>query len=357
MANMMKRYHPPGTPPGTLVKRERRKSLPSRIDVITYDETRLEAFDDATAQQCASYLAGPAATWIHVGGHPDAEQLRELGEVLGLHPLALEDVLNTGQRPKTESFDSQLFVIASLPVTVDQVIKTEQVSLFLTQNVLVSFYDGPLDPFEPVRKRLREGVGWLRGRKADALLYALLDLVIDHGFPVLEGLGEQIDALETEILRSASRRSFATLHQVKRNLLTLRRMLWPQREVLNGLMAEGHGLVSEPTKPYLRDCYDHTIQIMDLIETYRDMTASLLDIYLSSVNVRLNETMRVLTVIATIFIPPTFLASVYGMNFDRSAGPWNMPELGWAYGYATLWAVMLIAMLGMLFFFKRRKWF
>lgn len=134
-------------------------------------------------------------------------------------------------------------------------------------------------------------------------------------------------------------------------------MLWPQREVLNGLMAEGHGLVSEPTKLYLRDCYDHTIQIMDLIETYRDMTASMLDIYLSSVSVRLNETMRVLTVIATIFIPPTFLASVYGMNFDRSAGPWNMPELGWAYGYATLWAVMLITMLIMLFFFKRRKWF
>jgi len=265
--------------------------------------------------------------------------------------------VNTGQRPKTERFDDQLFVVASLPVAVGDAISTEQISLFLAEGLVVSFHEGTSDAFEPVRRRLHEGIGWLRGRKADALLYALLDLVVDHGFPVLERLGEQIEDLESDVLRAAGGRSLNALHHVKRSLLTLRRMLWPQREVLNSLLVESGGLIAESTKLYLRDCYDHTIQIMDLIETYRDMTASMLDVYLSSVSNRLNETIRVLTVIATIFIPPTFFASVYGMNFDRNAGPWNMPELGWAYGYPALWAVMLISVLGMLFYFKRRKWF
>ncbi|MDH3287678.1 MAG: magnesium/cobalt transporter CorA [Betaproteobacteria bacterium] len=357
MAKLMKRYHPPGTPPGTLARRERHRLEPPRIALVNYDEARLDEIKDATPAQCAQYRDRPSTTWVHVSGHAEVEQLRELGKLLGLHALALEDVLNTGQRPKIERFDGQLFVIVSLPVAAGSAIPTEQISLFLTDNLVVSFHEGTSDAFEPVRKRLDDGVGWLRGRKADALLYALLDLVVDHGFPVLEQLGEQIEDLESDILRAADRKSLHALHRVKRDLLTLRRMLWPQREVLNRLLAEGQGLIAESTKLYLRDCYDHTIQIMDLIETYRDMTASMLDIYLSSVSNRLNETMRVLTVIATIFIPPTFFASVYGMNFDRNASPWSMPELGWAYGYPALWSVMLITVLGMLFYFKRRKWF
>jgi magnesium transporter len=357
MANMMKRYHPPGTPPGTLTGRERRQHAPPRIVLVDYDKARLDEINEATTAQCAQYRERPSTTWVHVAGHPEVEQLRELGKMLGLHALALEDVLNTGQRPKTERFDGQIFVIASLPVASGNAIRMEQISLFLADNLVVSFHEGAGDSFEPVRKRLREGGGWLRGRKADALLYALLDLAVDHGFPVLEQLGEQIENLEADILRAAGPSSLNALHRVKRNLLTLRRMLWPQREVLNGLLADGEGLIAQSTKVYLRDCYDHTIQIMDLIETYRDMTASIFDIYLSSVSNRLNETMRVLTVISTIFIPPTFLASVYGMNFDRSASPWNMPELGSAYGYPALWALMLITVLGMLFYFKRKKWF
>ncbi|MGB5079483.1 MAG: magnesium/cobalt transporter CorA [Burkholderiales bacterium] len=357
MAKLMKHYHPPGTPPGTLTRRERHKLEPSRIGLVSYDETRFEEIEDATPAQCAPYRERPSTTWVHVSGHPEVEQLRELGKVLGLHALALEDVLNTGQRPKTERFDDQMFVIASLPVAAGGAILTEQISLFLAGNLVVSFHEGTTDAFEPVRRRLHDAAGWLRGRKADALLYTLLDLVVDHGFPVLEQLGEQIDDLESDILRAAGGKSLNGLHHVKRSLLTLRRMLWPQREVLNSLLLESGGLIAESTKLYLRDCYDHAIQIMDLIETYRDMTASMLDIYLSSISNRLNETIRVLTVIATIFIPPTFFASVYGMNFDRSAGPWNMPELGWAYGYPALWSVMLISVLGMLFYFKRRKWF
>jgi len=357
MAKLMKHYHPPGTPPGTLARRERHKLAAPRIALVSYDEARLEEIADATPAQCAQYRERPATTWVHVSGRPEIEQLRELGRVLGLHALALEDVVNTGQRPKTEWFDDQLFVIASLPVAAGSAILTEQISLFLADGLVVSFHEGASDAFEPVRRRLHEGIGWLRGRKADALLYALLDLVVDHGFPVLEQLGEHIEDLESDILRAAGGRSLNALHHVKRGLLTLRRMLWPQREVLNSLLIESRGLIAESTKLYLRDCYDHTIQIMDLIETYRETTASLLEVYLSSVSNRLNETMRVLTVIATIFIPPTFLASVYGMNFDRNAGAWSMPELGWAYGYPALWSLMLITVLGMLFHFKRRKWF
>lgn len=357
MAKLMKRYHPPGTPPGTLTRRERQKLETPRIALLSYDESHFDEIEDATPAQCAELRDRPSTIWVHVFGHPEVEQLRELGRVLGLHPLALEDVLNSGQRPKTERFDGQIFVIASLPIALGSAIVTEQVSLFLADNMVVSFYESTADAFEPVRKRLREGGSWLRGRKADALLYALLDIVVDHGFPVLEQLGEQIEELETGILRAADRPSLSALHRLKRGLLTLRRMLWPQREVLNSLLVGGDSLIADATKLYLRDCYDHTIQIMDLIESYRDMTASMLDIYLSSVSNRLNETMRVLTVIATIFIPPTFFASVYGMNFDRGAGPWNMPELGWAYGYPALWVVMLITMIGMLFYFKRKNWF
>lgn len=357
MAKLMKRYHPPGTPPGTLTRRERHKLETPRIALVNYDESRYDEIEGATPAQCAQFRDRPSTTWVHVFGHPEVEQLRELGKALGLHALALEDVLNSGQRPKTERFDDQIFVIASLPIAAGGAIVTEQVSVFLIGNTVVSFHEGASDAFEPVRRRLRDGVGWLRGRKADALLYTLLDLVVDHGFPVLEQLGEQIEELETAILRAADRRSLGTLHGLKRGLLTLRRMLWPQREVLNSLMVGGGGLITDSTKLYLRDCYDHTIQIMDLIESYRDLTASMLDIYLSSVSNRLNETMRVLTVIATIFIPPTFFASVYGMNFDRSAGPWNMPELGWAYGYPALWSVILVTVAGMVFYFKRKKWF
>jgi magnesium transporter len=357
MANMMKRYHPPGTPPGTLTRRDRHRPAAPRTLLLDYDADRLDEIGEATPAQCAEARDRPSTTWIHVSGHPEVEQLRELGTALGLHPLALEDVLNTGQRPKCERFDDQLFVIVSLPVAAGGSLLTEQVSLFLAKDLLVSFHEGTSDAFDPVRKRLRDSVGNLRTRGADALLYALLDLVIDHGFPVLEQLGEQIESLEADILRTAARENLRTLHRLKRGLLTLRRMLWPQREVLNALLSEQQTLISAPTKIYLRDCYDHTIQIMDLLETYRDMTASMLDVYLSSVSNRLNETMRVLTVISTIFIPPTFLASVYGMNFDRAAGPLNMPELGWRYGYPFALLVMTISVLVLLVYFKRKQWF
>ncbi len=356
MSLLGKRYNPPGTPPGSLLAHDTVQHEALRISLIEYDDSYFEEREHISVDECRAYLATPTLTWIHVQGTAQPEVLRNLGEQFNLHKLALEDVLNTGQRPKAESYDGQLFVVLSLPSLDDGHIVTSQVSLFIGPDYLVSFHVGSNDPFEPVRKRLRNHTGRLRGLGTDALLHTLIDLVIDQGFPVLEDFGERIEELEEELLQNPGKHTLAVIHQLKRDLLLLRRMLWPQREVINTLLRDGHVLIHEETRLYLRDCYDHAIQIMDLMESYRDMTASMLDVYLSSASNRLNEVMRVLTVIATLFIPPTFIVGVYGMNFDRSS-PWNMPELGWRYGYAFSWVIMLAMIIGLLIFFKRKKWF
>ena len=214
----------------------------------------------------------------------------------------------------------------------------------------------PNDPFEPIRIRLRDHAGRIRERGADYLLYALIDLVIDEGFPVLELLGDEIEQLEEQLLEAPTRNSLHQLHHLKRTMLIVRRMLWPQREVLNALVRDENGIIAEENQVYYRDCYDHTIQIMDLIETYRDMVTGLLDIYLSSVSYRLNEIMRVLTIIATIFIPLTFIVGVYGMNFSNDDSPWAMPELRWYYGYPLVWLLMIGVLVAMLAYFRRKKW-
>jgi magnesium transporter len=280
-----------------------------------------------------------------------------LGEVFGLHSLAMEDIHNSGQRPKVESFDDQLFVVMALPLMEEDLVRIHQISFVMGDRFLVSFCETGFSPFEPIMRRLQMREGRLRERGVDFLLYGLLDLVIDQGFPVLEDFGLQLEDLEERILQAASSDTLGRIHVVKRELILLRRMLWPQRDVVNELLRGDQKLVREDTLVYLRDCYDHTVQVMDLIETYRDMSASMLDIYLSSVSNRMNEVMRVLTVIATIFIPLTFIAGVYGMNFDRTAGPWSMPELGWPFGYGLVWLLMIAVALGMLVFFRRRGWF
>lgn len=352
-----KRYHPPGTAPGTLTRHKMARPVPPRISVMEFGEGGVEELHDVTAEQCKAYLSSETLTWIHVNGHTGPEVLRQLGAMFGLHPLALEDVSNMGQRPKVESYDSQIFLISSLPLLHRDRIDEEQVSIFTGKDYVVSFCSAAEDPFEPVRQRLRNRNGRAHTLTSDYLLYSLLDLTIDQGFPVLERFGELIEGLETELLESPDKSTLNRLHELKRELLLLRRTLWPQRELLNHLMRGDQPLIHAEIQPYLRDCYDHTIQIMDLLEAYRDMTASMLDVYLSSVSNRLNETMRVLTLIATLFIPPTFVAGVYGMNFENPNSPWAMPELGWYYGYPFAWAIMLVMVIGMLIYFRRKKWF
>ncbi|MDH3276207.1 MAG: magnesium/cobalt transporter CorA [Gammaproteobacteria bacterium] len=357
MALFNKQYHPAGTSPGTLTKARSADAAPLRIRLIDYDANEVSILDDTSAANCEPYLQRDTVTWVHVQGRPTEAALRELGASFNLHSLALEDVLNIGQRPKVEPFPDQLFVVVSLATIVDDYVEVHQVSLFVGNNYVISFCEADFTPFEPIVKRLQAVGGRMRTRGADYLMYGLLDAIIDWGFPLLETIGLQLEELEEQVLESADRESLAQIHLMRRELILLRRNLWPQREVINSLLRDDSALIQKDTQLYLRDCYDHTIQIIDLLETYRDMAGSLLEIYLSSVSNRMNDVMRVLTVIATIFIPLTFIVGVYGMNFDRGAGPLSMPELGQPLGYLFVWIVMIAIAIGMVVFFRSRKWF
>lgn len=352
-----KRYHPAGTAPGTLTKARTADAVPLRIRLIDYDANEISVGEDPTVAECKSCLQRDTVTWVHVEGQPSDDVVRELGASFDLHALALEDVLNTGQRPKIEEFADQLFVVMSLPAMADGLVEVRQVCLFLGETYVISFCESDFTPFQPIVDRLQARGGRMRTHGADYLLYALLDIIIDQAFPLLEKFGLQLEELEEQILETADRETPEQIHTIKRELILLRRNLWPQRDVINQMLRDDSDLIREGTLIYLRDCYDHTIQVIDLVETYRDMAGSMLDIYLSSVSNRMNEVMRVLTVIATIFIPLTFIVGVYGMNFDRDAGPWSMPELGHPFGYVLIWLLMIVIAIVMVVFFRSRKWF
>ncbi|MFT5134396.1 MAG: magnesium transporter, partial [Gammaproteobacteria bacterium] len=305
-----KRFHPPGTAPGTLKEVTAAEATRLQIRLFDYNANEITTRDDVEASECGPFLQRDTVTWIHVQGHPTEAALHELGDSFQLHSLALEDVLNSGQRPKVEPFDDQLFIVMSMPLMEADLVKVVQVSFFLSSTFLVSFCESDFKPFQPIAKRLQDHANRLRSQGVDYLFYSLIDMVIDQGFPVLESFGQQLEDVEENILETNSKGTLENIHTLKRELILLRRMLWPQREVINKLLRGDYELVKEDTMVYLRDCYDHTIQIMDLLESYREMTSSMLDIYLSSVSNRMNENMRVLTVIATIFIPLTFIAGI-----------------------------------------------
>ncbi len=359
MAYFTKRYHPPGTSPGTLTQHKKTQPVPLKIQLMDYTDSNCTEKTLATPEECEPYLQRDTVTWIHVQGDAEPDTMRQLGQLFGLHHLALEDVINSGQRPKVDEYNEHLFVVLAHSIINDdrEDIEVSQLSLFLGRNFVISFHPGATDPFDPIRKRLRDHAGRIRARGADYLLYALIDLVIDDGFPVLEWLGDEIEELEEEMLDTPTGSNLRRLYQLKRTLVIMRRVLWPQREAVNKLVRNDNINISGATEIYFSDCYDHTIQIMDLIESYRDMATGLLDVYLSSVSYRLNEIMRVLTVIATLFIPLTFIVGVYGMNFGNEKSPWAMPELHWYYGYPLVWLLMIVIACAMLLYFRRRNWF
>lgn len=352
-----KRYHPPGTAPGTLVSV--RTKVPLAIHLFDYTEIEYSEKELSAASECRPYLESASVTWVHVQGSAPPTTLHELGGLLDLHVLALEDVLNEGQRAKLEEYEDQIFVVVHLPMlTDDGAVTVEQVSLFVGAGFLISFCGAARDPFDLVRERLRNQIGRIRRRKSDYLLYALLDVVVDQAFPILEAYGEEIESLEEELLAAPGKGTLSGIHGVRRELLLIRRMLWPQREVLAQLFREECPCIEENTRLYLRDCYDHTVQIMELLESYREMASSMLEVYLSSVSHRLNDIMRVLTMIATVFIPLTFIVGVYGMNFGNNTSSWwAMPELRWDFGYPTVWLVMIAITGAMVYLFKRKDWF
>jgi len=348
------RRTPPGTPPGALIADP--ESPRPTVRVLAYGPDALVEQELDHPRQLHDFLEKWPVVWVNVEGLGDAEIIRVLGELLGLHRLALEDVLNVHQRPKLEQYPGYYFIVAHM-VTLGEHVETEQLSLFLGENFVLTFQEGkPGDSFESIRERLRQKQSRIREAGLDYLAYALLDAVVDGYFPILEQYGERLESLEDEIVARPSGDVVARIHAIRRNLLMLRRAIWPQRETFNALLREEMPLVTNETRLHLRDCYDHTAQLIDLIETYRELGADLTDVYLSSVSHRTNEIMRVLTVIATIFIPLTFMAGVYGMNFNPGASPWNMPELNWFWGYPLALTLMAAVAAAQLLFFRKKGW-
>lgn len=349
-----KKYHKPGTRPGTLKTSE---NPVFDIDLYDYNASELNTQKKADVATCKSFIQSENATWIHVQGDPSAEAMKLLGKDLGIHELYVEDIINVGQRPKVEVNDDQIFVILNLPVKHGEQAHVDQISLFLTKNTLISFSTGTLNPFAGVIERLENKIGKLRKQKSDYLMYALVDTVIDFGFPMLEAYSEQIQVLEDELMETKSEKLLGSIHELRRELLLIRRRLWPQREVINELLrSDGNPLLNHETLLHFRDCHDHVISIMEMLETYHEMTSGLMELYLTSVSLKLNDVMKFLTIFTTIFIPPTFLVGVYGMNFNSAAGSSNMPELNWQYGYIAVWCVIALMIAGMLYFFRRKKW-
>jgi magnesium transporter len=351
-------YDKPGSIPGTITIPE--GSEPPVIVLIDYNEaTACREVLDAP-EDCIPYLDSESISWIDLKGFGSEDILRRVGNIFKLHPLVLEDIVNVPQRPKFEEFDEHLLIIARMvtPKRSGVGFVSEQVSFVLGKNYLLTVQEEPLyDCFGPIRDRIRTDKGMIRKHGADYLAYALLDSIIDGFFPVLEAYGEQIEDLEDEVVINPTRQTLEKIHSIKRELLTLRRAIWPQRDAINILIRDGNNLICQEVQIYLRDCYDHAIQVLDMVETYRELASSLMDIYLSSISNRMNEIMKLLTVISAIFIPLTFIAGLYGMNFNPEASPLNMPELSWYFGYPLCLALML-AIAGILVtFFWRRGWF
>jgi len=341
-----------GLPPGTLVHIGEKKAEVSKINVMDYDEAHFQEKEIKTIEECFIFKDKPTVTWINVDSLHQVEILEKMGECYGLHPLVLEDILNTDQRPKMEDYGEYVYLVLKMLDYNDKSneIESEQISLILGPNFVFSFQEREGDTFTPIRERIRNNKGRIRKMGADYLAYTLIDSIVDNYFIILEKLGEKIEFLEEKLVTHPTSEILQGIHHLKRELILLRKVVWPLREVVSGLIRAESSLVQESTKVYLRDIYDHTIQTIDTIETYRDMVSSMLDIYLSSVSNRLNAVMKVLTIIATIFMPLTFIAGIYGMNFKY------MPELEWRWGYPTIWFVVILIGISMLIFFKRKKW-
>ncbi len=322
------------------------------ISVIDYNQNFFEATSELSVENTKVFKETDTNSWINLIGIHDTALLEQFGKNFGIHPLALEDILNTQHRPKIEEFDDYILIILKMLFFNDegQTIETEQVSLAFGQNYLLSFQEIEGDVFDRVRDRIKRSNGRIRQRGPDYLAYTLLDSIVDSYFHILEKIGDKLILLEEDLLNDTDRTTLAQIHHYKRELMTIRKAVWPLREVVDQLHKNESPLVSEDTTVFLRDLYDHTIQILDTVESFRDTISGLQDLYMSSVSNRMNEIMKVLTLVASIFIPLTFIAGIYGMNFEY------IPELKWRWGYFAAWGVMISCIIGMLIFFRRKKW-
>ncbi len=342
-----------GLPPGTVVFVGEQKVEEIRITIIDYDENQYDEREIKNIEDCFPYKDTPSISWINIDGVHQVDVIEKLGAHFVLHPLLQEDVVHTQQRPKLDEFDDHLFIVLRMFSfdEVDNELEAEQISFIVGANFVISFQERQGDVFEQVRERLRNGKGRIRKKGSDYLAYALIDAIVDSYYTILEGLGEHIESLQEELVSEPKQEDLQIIQHLKRDMLFFRKSVWPLREVIGGLARSESTLIKEDVLVYVRDVHDHVHQAIDTIETFRDMLSAMLDIYLSSVGNRMNQVMKVLTIIATIFIPMTFLAGIYGMNFKY------MPELEWKYAYPIFWLFVLSLFILMIMWFKKKKWF
>lgn len=343
-----------GLPPGSIIHVGDQKIDDIKITVYDYDKEYLQIKEIKNIEELFLYIDTPTVTWIDINGIHDTELINEIGTHFQIHPLVLEDILHNNQRPKIEDFDKYLYIVLRM-FYVDEndselQVVSEQVSLILGQNFVISFQEASGDTFDPIRMRIQKSKGRIREMGSDYLMYVLVDSIVDNYFVVLEKMGERIETLEEGLLDNPNHEHLEELYLLKNEVIYFRKSVWPMREVTNNLLRDDYSFISKVTRIYIKDAYDHIIQIIDSIETYRDLLAGLMDIYLSSISNKMNEIMKMLTVISTIFIPLTFLAGVYGMNFQY------MPELHWKWGYPILWIIMAFIAFSMYVYFKKKKW-
>lgn len=342
-----------GLPPGSLIHIGERKVENTRITVINYNEAEFHEFEVKSVEECFLFNDKPYVTWFNISGIHDEEVIGAIGKHFNFHPLMLEDVMNTNQRPKTEDYGDYLFIVLKMLYLDNEEgnqVTTEQVSLVLGPNYVISFQENGQDVFETIRIRIRKKKGRVRTMGADYLAYVLMDTIVDNYFIVMERFGEVLEDIHETLIVKPEPGVLHVIHNMKREMIFLRKSVWPLREVISELQRAGSMWIEDRTTHFLRDLYDHTIQAIDSIESFRDILSSMVDIYLSSVSHKMNEVMKVLTIIATIFIPLTFIAGVYGMNFHY------MPELEWKWGYPIIWGIMIVIGLGMLYYFNKKKW-
>jgi len=348
-----KRSGKTGLPPGALVHVGKHKTEKIVLNVMDFSPDHFEEKILTRPEELAPYLKNSGTvTWVNVFGIHDVQTVEKLGAMLDVHPLSLEDVMNAQQRPKAESYDDYLFIVLKM-IRYDQnssKLDMEQVSFILGKGYVLTFQEKEGDVFDPIRERIRSGKGRVRRAGADYLAYALIDIVVDHYFLALEGIGDELEEMEDQLVANPKADFLATIHEKRRLMVNLRKAVWPLRELVSAMERSDSGLISRETAPFLRDVYDHIIQIIDTVETQRDVLTGVLDVYLSTVSNRMNEVMKVLTIIATLFIPLTFVTGIYGMNFKY------MPELEWRFSYPAVWAGMVATVVGMFVYFRKKRW-
>ena len=341
----------PGAAPGSLVYTGEDRNDPVSMTLIDFRDDHYEEQEGVGPEWKEKLLNDGTVSWLDVSGVHDVKIIEEIGQHLDFHPLIMEDIIHPHQRPKFEPFDDQLYIVVRmLHLADDGSVQDEQISIVLTRHYIVSFQQLPGDVFDPVRERLRNGKGVIRKQGADYLAYALIDLIVDYYFVLLERIGDDVQNLEFEVMDNPDKGTIHAIRAAKQTIVSYRKDIWPVRELVAAMTRDETGIIKKRTATYLRDVSDHSIQVIDLMETYRDQLSGLTDLYLSSLSQRMNEIMQFLTIIGSIFIPLTFIAGVYGMNFA------NMPELGWKYGYPAAWGAMLLTGLGLFFYFRHKKW-